>query len=124
MIIRKKQAAYLGMTQFIRRFRDLLWENYPDSKKIARETLDGFIQQQLEKAHAYGLRTEHAIGMYVLVAWQLGDGFDERFPVIKERLSRTDWDNEIKAYWLQTFTLDFLQRLEQGDGGGPGNGLV
>jgi hypothetical protein len=113
VLITKGQRDALGYGAFVRRFRALLLDCFPDAADaVSTDEFDETLRRQCDIARQYGLRSERAIATFLMSAWLLGPEFDRRFPAVNQQLL-SSLDEDEKASWMEAFVAALLGRLSQ-----------
>jgi hypothetical protein len=115
VLIRKEQMnAFQQATDSIYEMRlfHFLQNQFPDAAREAEVSLVEGIKAQIAKARGYGLLTERQIAVYITSAWLMGGDFDQEFPAAREML-RSNVTPDDKSDWLERFTEELFDRLEQ-----------
>ncbi len=85
----KKQLAEFSRSLHSRcehRIGALLIDSFPEASRMPRDQLDAMVHRGCEKAHHYGLVSERAAALVVLVSWLHGEDFDTRLPGMSDWL--------------------------------------
>lgn len=116
LTIRKNQMGTMavpGITLFLERAVNFLYENFPESLDEDPEELTEAVGGQLEKADSYGLVTEQQAMTYITSAWLLGPDFDTEFPAAQETLISKDFSPDEKSEWLAEWTESIFASFEE-----------
>jgi hypothetical protein len=113
---RKDQLDALSRNQekrFVDRLVAFLQQQFPDAAAEPANKLRPGVEEQTRKAGKYGLELEQEQAVYVTSAWLLGADFDTRFPAAAEVLPSPQLSGEEKRAWLEEWTQEMFNRLEQ-----------
>ena len=69
------------------RIAALLIDSFPAAGRMPRDQLDAWVHQRCEKADQYGLVSERAAALFVVVSWLNGDDFDSQSQAIRDGLN-------------------------------------
>jgi len=89
-----------------------LQDRFRDAAQAPKASLIEGVRAQIANARSYGLLTERQIATYIASAWLLGGDFDREFPAARQMLG-SDAPMDEKSDWLEQFTKDVFDRLEQ-----------
>lgn len=113
MNISRQQMTDIGWSHFAERMAIVVKKNFPDeTKNTSVEDLRAGILVQGKLARRYGLLNEQQVAIFVLCAWLLGAGFDEKMPAAKKFLNDNFITESDKAQWLESFTTSIFAALE------------
>lgn len=115
MLIRKEQLDAFQRAadhDYEMRLVRFVQDQFPDAAHEPEASLAEGIREQIAKARSYGLLTEAQIATYITSAWLLGGDFDREFPAARQML-RSDAPTDEKSDWLERFTKDLFEQLEQ-----------
>jgi hypothetical protein len=83
----------------------LIREDYPNqAASMTDDALGEEIWRQVERAARYKLGDEQSVAVFVITAWLLGPGFDERIPAMKQVVDSPELSSAGKAKALSDFT--------------------
>lgn len=105
--------AIPGISLFLERAVNFLYENFPESLDEDSNELTEAIGEQLEKADTYGLITEQQVMTYITSAWLLGPEFDTEFPAAQEMLNSKEFSADEKTQWLAEWTEAIFASFEE-----------
>ena len=106
------QWTEVGRLAFARRMIDIIRNRYAaQSSDLTDEALGSAITAQEKLAVKYGLLDEQAAATFVLTAWWLGEGFDERIPVLSQVLRSPELTVNQKVQAMTDFTLATFEAL-------------
>lgn len=100
-----QQFRTLGRASFQKRMIGLIREDYPNqAASMTDDALGEEIWRQVERAARYKLGDEQSVAVFVITAWLLGPGFDERIPAMKQVVDSPELSSAGKAKALSDFT--------------------
>jgi len=109
------QLAGLGRSSLTRRLGELIRTHYPThSSDVSPAEMDAVIGRQLGLAQRYGLDDERSASVFVLTAFLLGEGFDERVPALAQVLASDELTASAKAQAMEDFSRAVFGALEFG----------
>lgn len=109
-----RQMRRLGQSRFVERLRPILREHCTMATEGQDDAaLDSRILALARRAERWGLVDEQSAALFVATGFQLGDGFDERLPAMRQVLG-SDLPAHSKAQALQDFSFTVLGALAGG----------
>jgi len=116
IVIRDAQMTALSTLpedQFQRSMAEFLRGHFPEAAAAPAGELTQFVGAQFKKAKSYGLDSQHAAAVYISTAWMMGDGFDDKSPVVQAELSNTSVPAESRAFWLEEWCWQAIDARQQ-----------
>lgn len=104
---------------YVQRLVSFLRSRYPRAAKLPDGGLRSVVDELVDKALQYDLRTEQQGAKYVLTAWLCGVKFDERFADARQVLT-AELEPEEKVKNLEFWCVDQFARLTQNTGSQEG----
>ena len=111
--ISAEQLESSSNRRFEQTLTQIICQHTPDGKG-AVDTPAGqkILEQQIQKARSYGMRSELEIANYVIAAWLLGPDFDHRFPAMSEILHADTLPPLKKAEALEKVCMVLFTQLQ------------
>ncbi|MDJ1479579.1 hypothetical protein QNI16_03725 [Cytophagaceae bacterium YF14B1] len=97
------------------RLIQFLHESFEDSKQVSAAEMNRVMDSILKKAVNYGLDNEADLATYVITSYVLGENFDKEVPEAAKILNNTGYNSNQKAAFLETWTMQVIQALENDD---------